>query len=139
MSHYDMKEDFESVTNILNYIFMFIFTSEAVIKIYALRVEYFYDGWNLFDFTVVVMTIVILILTFIGLAEDLASVGMVLRTLRIGRMLRLIRRAETLQITFQTLIVSAPSISSLGTLLLMMIFMFAIIGQSLFTMVMIDN
>ena len=95
-----MKEDFESVCNILNYIFMFIFTSEAVIKIYALRVNYFFDGWNLFDFTVVVMTIVILILTFLGLADDIASVGMVLRTLRIGRMLRLIKRAQTLQITF---------------------------------------
>ena len=96
MGHYDMKEDMESICNILNYIFMFVFTTEAVIKIYALRFEYFYDGWNLFDFTVVLMTIIILILTFIGLAEDLASVGMVLRTLRIGRMLRLIKRAQTL-------------------------------------------
>ena len=86
--------------NIINYVFMIIFTLEAVIKIYALRCDYFSDGWNIFDFTVVVMTLVILVLTLAELVEDLASIGMVLRTLRIGRMLRLIKRAQTLQITF---------------------------------------
>ena len=134
-----MDENFESVCDVLNYIFAVIFTLEAILKIYALRSKYFVDGWNLFDFFVVIFTIVIIILTLTDSVEDIASIGMVLRTLRIGRMLRLIKRAKTLQVTFQTLLVSAPSIGSLGTLLIMMIFMFSIVGMSLFSLVRVED
>ena len=138
-NHFGMNEDFKSVCEILNYIFAAIFTLEAILKIYALRGKYFLDGWNLFDFFVVVLTLIIIVLTLTDAVEDLASIGMVLRTLRIGRMLRLIKRAKTLQITFQTLLVSAPSIGSLGTLLIMMIFMFSIVGMSLFSITRVED
>ena len=44
----------------INYFFISVFTAEAVIKIVALGKAYFYDSWNRYDFTIVVITIVIL-------------------------------------------------------------------------------
>lgn len=48
---------------------MIIFTIEAIIKLIAQRCLYFKDGWNNFDFTVVVLTLVILIINWAGVGE----------------------------------------------------------------------
>lgn len=128
VTHFMMSDEISRVCELINYVFMVIFTLEAVIKIYGLKCDYFKDSWNLFDFFVVVLTLGILVLTALNLVQDISLIGMLLRTLRTGRVFRLVKRAETLQITFQTLVASAPSIGSLGSLLIMMVFMFAIIG-----------
>ena len=45
------------VTDILNYVFLSIFTFEMVIKVTALGLRvYFRDRWNMFDFGVIVLT-----------------------------------------------------------------------------------
>lgn len=55
-----------------------------------------------------------------------------LRSLRIGRIIRLIKYARKLQIIFETLFDSAGSLGSLGLLMMILFFMFAIIGRNLF-------
>ena len=100
-------------------------------KIYAMRWSYFQEPWNIFDFTVVVLTLVILILiNFFDIGSSLAATSTILRTLRIGRVFRLVKRAKKLQIIFQSLINSLPAMGSLGLLLMLFMFMFAIIGMS---------
>lgn len=42
----------------LNLAFVVIFTTECLIKIFALRQYYFTNGWNLFDCVIVVLSIV---------------------------------------------------------------------------------
>ena len=85
----------------INYFFMVAFTLEAVFKIYAMRGTYFYEAWNIFDFTVVVLTFVILILVnFFDIGQSLGMTSTILRTLRIGRVFRLVKRAKKLQIIF---------------------------------------
>lgn len=49
-----------------------------------------------------------------------------------GRILRLIKRATQLQIIFYTLLDSMTSLGSLGLLLLLFFFMFAVIGMQNF-------
>ena len=58
---YMQPDYFDKPIEFLNYIFMAAFTLEAVIKIFAMRCNYFGDAWNIFDFSVVVLTIAILI------------------------------------------------------------------------------
>lgn len=41
----------------LNLIFIVIFSSECLMKIFALRYHYFVEPWNLFDFVVVILSI----------------------------------------------------------------------------------
>ena len=50
------------MTEYLNYIFAGVFTIEAMIKIVALGKVYFKDKWNIFDFVVVVATLIGIIL-----------------------------------------------------------------------------
>ena len=71
---------------------MIIFTIEAIVKLIAQRCLYFKDSWNIFDFTVVVLTIVILTINWAGLGAQLEIMGTILRTLRIGRVFRLIKK-----------------------------------------------
>ena len=118
---------------------MAIFTVEAIVKLIAQRLLYFKDSWNVFDFTVVVLTIVILIINWAGIGEQLEIMGTILRTLRIGRVFRLIKKQQKLQEIFMTLISAAPAMASLGLLLMLLIFMFAIIGMAQFSLIDLDG
>lgn len=57
MDHYQQSEVFTNVLDILNAIFIVIFSSECLLKIFALRYYYFKEPWNLFDFVVVILSI----------------------------------------------------------------------------------
>ena len=77
---------------VLNYLFVVIFTVEAILKLIAQRCDYFYDSWNVFDFFVVVAMIIILVITWVGLAANLEIFGTILRTLRMLRVFRLVKK-----------------------------------------------
>lgn len=51
------------VFEVINYVFAIIFTIECMIKVNAYRMNYFSDGWNVFDFIIVVGTILGIILS----------------------------------------------------------------------------
>lgn len=57
MDHYQQAESFTLMLDILNSIFIVIFSSECLMKIFALRYHYFKEPWNLFDFVVVILSI----------------------------------------------------------------------------------
>ena len=101
---YMQPESFETPIDVFNYFFMLVFTVEAIIKIIAHKAHYFLDAWNKFDFTVVVLTAIILIITWAGVGRDLAIMGTIVRVLRIGRVFRLVKKHEKLRAIFETLI-----------------------------------
>lgn len=57
LEHYQMDEDFKTTLSFINQIFIAIFTLECVMKILGLRWYYFKQPWNVFDFIVVVLSI----------------------------------------------------------------------------------
>lgn len=57
MDHYQQSDAFSNVLDYLNMIFIVIFSSECLMKIFALRYHYFKEPWNLFDFVVVILSI----------------------------------------------------------------------------------
>jgi len=57
LDHYQQSDTFSNVLDYLNMIFIVIFTSECLMKIFALRYHYFKEPWNLFDFVVVILSI----------------------------------------------------------------------------------
>ena len=75
----------------MNFIFMTIFTLEAIIKLVALKLRYFSDSWNNFDFTIVFLTLMMLLLKSANISVPFGNGPMILRALRIGRILRLIK------------------------------------------------
>lgn len=57
MDHYQQKETFTMVLDYLNMIFIVIFSTECLMKMFALRYHYFTEPWNLFDLVVVILSI----------------------------------------------------------------------------------
>lgn len=57
LDHYQQKKAFSDILDWLNMIFITIFSSECLMKIFALRYHYFVEPWNLFDFVVVILSI----------------------------------------------------------------------------------
>ncbi|CAL8093988.1 unnamed protein product [Orchesella dallaii] len=53
LEHHGQSREFDDYLQIGNYIFMAIFTAEAIIKILAMQCEYFDIKWNIFDFVIV--------------------------------------------------------------------------------------
>jgi len=77
---------------------------------------------------VVIGTWIVQIALAANLGVDLSILGTILRTLRIGRIFRIVKRVQAISIIFQTLMESLPAISSLGMLLGLLFFMYSIIG-----------
>ena len=92
---YAMPNSVINAITLINYVFMAIFTLEAVIKLFALRRNYFKETWNIFDFTVVVGTLAILVIGFLNLG-NFGIQSTILRSMRIGRILRILRKFKKL-------------------------------------------
>lgn len=119
----------------MSVVFGTIFTIEAIMKIIAYRRNYFRDAWNKFDFTVVILTWLVVIIMSFELPFDVSILGTIARTLRIGRVFRLSKRVEAIQVILLTLMEAVPSISALGILLGLLFFLYSIIGMSFFSFV----
>ncbi len=55
--HYQQTATWTFVLDNLNVFFIVIFTAEMLMKMFALRYHYFTDGWNIFDFVVVLLSL----------------------------------------------------------------------------------
>lgn len=53
----DQSEEKTKVLNKINQFFVAVFTAECVMKMFALRQYFFTNGWNVFDFIVVILSI----------------------------------------------------------------------------------
>lgn len=138
ISWYGMSKKTNQMTTLFNYVLIGIFTTEFVLKTIAYGRHYFHDNWNRFDFLVVMLTLIVL------LAESLkvSSIGRatsILRSMRILRVLRLVKRFKRLQIIFKTLMAAAPTMISLGLLLILLIFIYSILGMQLFGYIAING
>ncbi|CAD8071678.1 unnamed protein product [Paramecium sonneborni] len=117
---------------ILNWIFLAIFSIEAILKLIVYKRFYFTFGWNVFDFTVVLLTLLGVILEQSDVLSNVGTATSILRTFRIFRVLRLIKSAKNLRIIFGTFLVTLPGLVSVGGLLGIMLFIFAVIFMNLF-------
>ncbi|CAJ1075533.1 sodium channel protein type 4 subunit alpha B [Xyrichtys novacula] len=120
----------------VNLFFIVIFTAECTLKMIALRQHYFAVGWNIFDFVVVILSIVGLLLADI-IEKYFVSPTLfrVIRLARIGRVLRLIRGAKGIRTLLFALMMSLPALFNIGLLLFLIMFIFSIFGMSNFAYV----
>ena len=136
---FNMSHKAETVVNGLNMSFNVVFTIEAIIKIYALRCDYYKDAWNIYDFTIVLTTYTFLVLEATGIFSGIGATTTILRALRVGRIVRLVKKAKQIKIIIQTMLETWQSLSSLGLLLLLFLFTFSVIGCSLFGKVFVGD
>ena len=54
----DQTPEREKILHWINFVFIVLFTGECTLKMISLRHYYFTIGWNVFDFVVVILSIV---------------------------------------------------------------------------------
>ena len=102
-----------------------IFIVEAALKIFAQWPRpdnYFRDGWNLFDFSIIVLSLV----------PATGSFAIIARMARLLRLLRLVSAVQELRLIVATLVRSIPSMLHIVALMSLMVYVYAIIGYQLF-------
>uniref|UniRef100_A0AAR2KM57 Sodium channel protein n=1 Tax=Pygocentrus nattereri TaxID=42514 RepID=A0AAR2KM57_PYGNA len=126
----------ESILYNINLAFIVIFTTECIIKLIALRCYFFTVSWNIFDFVVVILSIVGIVLADI-IEKYFVSPTLfrVIRLARIGRILRLIRGAKGIRTLLFALMMSLPALFNIGLLLFLVMFIYAIFGMANFAYV----
>lgn len=114
----------EHVGRLLFYIeavILSVFVAELLLKIYAFGFRFFRSGWNVFDFVIVGISLV-----------PASGPFAVLRTLRILRVLRLLAKIPRLRHLIESLLKAIPSMGWIIFLLLMVFYIFAVMGTELF-------
>uniref|UniRef100_A0A8C0FIY7 Sodium channel protein n=1 Tax=Bubo bubo TaxID=30461 RepID=A0A8C0FIY7_BUBBB len=132
----DQSEEMENILYWINLVFIVLFTGECVLKLISLRHYYFTIGWNIFDFVVVILSIVGMFLA--ELIEKYfvsPTLFRVIRLARIGRILRLIKGAKGIRTLLFALMMSLPALFNIGLLLFLVMFIYAIFGMSNFAYV----
>ncbi|XP_051735531.1 sodium channel, voltage gated, type VIII, alpha subunit a isoform X3 [Ctenopharyngodon idella] len=132
----DQSTETENILYWVNFIFIVAFTTEFVLKLFALRHYYFTNGWNIFDCVVVILSIVGMFLA--DLIEKYfvsPTLFRVIRLARIGRILRLIKGAKGIRTLLFALMMSLPALFNIGLLLFLVMFIFSIFGMSNFAYV----
>jgi len=120
-----MSPKIEQLFELFHTIVLAAFIVEAAIKMIALAPkpqDYFKSGWNCFDFTLIVLSL-------LPIAAEFALLGRVLRLLRV---LRLINSLPELRIIVETLVRSIPSMFHITVLMSILFFIYAVLGFHLF-------
>jgi voltage-gated sodium channel len=111
--------------NLVQTLVVTVFIVEAAFRLaaqYPKPQRYFRDGWNCFDFAII-------ILSLMPFAGQFSTVARLVRLLRITR---LITKSTELRAIVTTLVRSIPSIFNILILLSILFFIYAIIGYHLF-------
>ncbi|MFP4402110.1 MAG: ion transporter [Candidatus Nanoarchaeia archaeon] len=122
---YDIENSFINALKNLDYVITFIFLVEITARFlsYDKYRDFFKSGWNIFDLIIVSISLI-----------PLPSSDYVLlaRLLRIVRILRIIQVLPELKLLISSLIRSLPNIFYISILLLIIIYIYAAIGNALF-------
>jgi voltage-gated sodium channel len=108
-----------------NDIILGFFIVEAVLKITAVAPRwrlYFGDGWNLFDFSIIVLSLI----------PATGEFALVARLVRVLRVLRLVSAVPQLRLIVATLVRSIPSMGHVILLMSVIFYIYAVAGYHLF-------
>ncbi len=117
----DLMGEMGSLLVTLDHIALTIFVVEILIKLFAHRLAYFRDPWNLFDFTIV----------SIALLPANEGLG-VLRALRVLRAFRLISMVPKMRLVVQAFLKAIPGMGSIMLLMILVFYVFAVMATHLF-------
>jgi voltage-gated sodium channel len=116
-----LTDQFGGLLDLLDRIALSIFVVELLARLYVYRWRFYRDPWNCFDFLVV------------GIALLPAATGFsVVRALRLLRLFRLISVIPSMRRVVSTLLAAIPGVASIVGLLVLLVYVAAVMGTTLF-------
>ena len=121
----EVESQYSALLHIADYFVTIYFIFEIAIKMVAEKkfVNFFKSGWNLFDFTIVVITL---------LPLESSGFAAIARLMRVFRVLRLFTARPELKAILDMLIRAIPSIIDIVILMFIIFYIYAIIGNFYF-------
>jgi voltage-gated sodium channel len=122
---YDWGSGVDSLLTTLDEVFLGVFVVELAIRITAFGrrpQDFFRDGWNLFDFTVIALAFVP------GVRQNVT----LLRLARLLRVVRLVTVLPDLRVLVRAMARSIPPITSLVVLTVLIMYVYGMVGWILF-------
>ena len=98
-----------------------IFTLELIGKLLVYRFNFFKDGWNVFDFIIVAVSLI-----------PASGPFSVLRAFRIFRTLRLLSIVPSMRRIIQAIFISIPGILSVGTIIILIFYISSVLTTNFF-------
>ncbi|XP_071673797.1 voltage-dependent L-type calcium channel subunit alpha-1S isoform X2 [Patagioenas fasciata] len=134
MQHYNQSAEMNHISDILNVAFTVLFTLEMILKLMAFKAKgYFGDPWNVFDFLIVIGSIIDVILSEIDDSDDNSRVSITFfRLFRVMRLVKLLSRGEGVRTLLWTFIKSFQALPYVALLIVMLFFIYAVIGMQMF-------
>mgnify|MGYP005712135617 FL=1 len=125
VSSYDIPSDYIYLLEFFDYGITIFFTIEILIRIVAEKslVKFFKDGWNVFDFIIVTISLVP-----VGGTESV----FVARLLRIIRILRIVTVVPAFRHIIEALIKTIPRVGFIALLMFIFIYIWGAIGTLIF-------
>ena len=123
---YDLSEFSKNIINLLDYSITIFFVIEILIRFIGepKKINFFKNGWNLFDSTIVLISL-------IPIPNN--SSFLLLRLLRVFRILRIISVIPELKLIIEALLGSVKRVFYVGLLLFIILYIYATIGSILFS------
>ena len=121
----DIDRNFGAWIDLGHQITLIIFIVEAILKmtVASPRIAgYFRDGWNVFDFLIIVFALI----------PATGQFAMIARLARLLRVLRLVSTIRDLRLIVTALVRSIPSVGHVMLLMSIVVYIYAIIGYHLF-------
>ncbi|XP_059509497.1 voltage-dependent L-type calcium channel subunit alpha-1S-like isoform X2 [Stegostoma tigrinum] len=134
MQHYEQSEEMNQLSDILNVVFTGLFALEMFFKLCAFKAKgYFGDPWNVFDFLIVIGSIIDVILSEVNESEDSSRISIsFFRLFRVMRLVKLLSRGEGVRTLLWTFIKSFQALPYVALLIVMLFFIYAVIGMQVF-------
>ncbi|XP_075591517.1 ca[2+]-channel protein alpha[[1]] subunit D isoform X11 [Dermatophagoides farinae] len=143
MRYNNQPESYSYVLNVLNIIFTALFTVEFVLKLFAFRFKnYFGDPWNCFDFFIVLGSLIDIVFEQINPHESKGKATVrptFLRLFRVMRLVKLLSRGEGIRTLLWTFLKSFQALPYVALLILMLFFIYAVIGMQVFGKIGLDD
>lgn len=116
-----MRSHYSKIMEIIDTLFLIIFSVEIVLRLITYRQNFFKKGWNIFDFLIVLMAL---------LPEN--GIFSVFRILRIIRVLRLVSVIPKMRLISQALFKTLSPMLGVGVLLMILFYIYAVITTNLY-------
>ncbi|XP_050450291.1 muscle calcium channel subunit alpha-1 isoform X2 [Cataglyphis hispanica] len=139
MKFYQQPEIYTKALDVLNMIFTAVFALEFVFKLAAFRFKnYFGDAWNVFDFIIVLGSFIDIVYSEVNPGSSIISINF-FRLFRVMRLVKLLSRGEGIRTLLWTFIKSFQALPYVALLIIMLFFIYAVIGMQVFGKIKIDD
>ncbi|XP_065351464.1 muscle calcium channel subunit alpha-1 isoform X1 [Cloeon dipterum] len=145
MKFYHQPEYYTQALDVLNMIFTAVFALEFVFKLAAFRFKnYFGDAWNVFDFIIVLGSFIDIVYSEVNTPTKMQKPGTNIisinffRLFRVMRLVKLLSRGEGIRTLLWTFIKSFQALPYVALLIVMLFFIYAVIGMQMFGKITMD-